>query len=203
MLEFIGRGHRTCDGVSRAQFPQGRQPGPRRPDAARLAAPARGAEQSASSPRKSVILIWQAGGPSHIDMYDLKPNAPAEIRGEFKPIETNVPGIQIGEHLPRQAQHHGQAGHRAFGVPHQRRPRHGLAVDADRLPADHRGQRQHLSLVRLRRGQDARRQRAGPAGLRQPAAACSASARRPTSAPRTTRSRRTAIPIRAASRCAT
>src|SRR5436305_5424143 len=63
---------------------------------------ARGA-QSASGSRKSVILIWQAGGPSHIDMYDLKPNAPAEVRGEFKPIATNVPGIQIGEHLPRQA----------------------------------------------------------------------------------------------------
>src|SRR5438309_10762804 len=53
--------------------------------------------------KKSVILIWQAGGPSHIDMYDLKPNAPAEVRGEFKPISTNVPGIQIGEHLPLQA----------------------------------------------------------------------------------------------------
>src|SRR5947207_15985373 len=63
---------------------------------------ARGA-QSSSGSRKSVILIWQAGGPSHIDMYDLKPNAPSEVRGEFKPIRTNVPGIQIGEHLPRQA----------------------------------------------------------------------------------------------------
>jgi hypothetical protein len=53
--------------------------------------------------RKSVILVWLAGGPSHIDTYDLKPNAPAEVRGEFKPIPTSVPGIQIGEHLPRQA----------------------------------------------------------------------------------------------------
>jgi hypothetical protein len=50
-----------------------------------------------------VILIWQAGGPSHIDMYDLKPNAPTEVRGEFKPISTNVPGIQISEQLPHQA----------------------------------------------------------------------------------------------------
>ena len=58
---------------------------------------------SASRAKKSVILIWQAGGPSHLDMYDLKPNAPAEFRGEFKPIATNVPGIQIGEHLPLQA----------------------------------------------------------------------------------------------------
>jgi hypothetical protein len=58
---------------------------------------------SSALPHKSVILIWQAGGPSHIDMYDLKPGAPAEIRGEFKPIATSVPGVQIGEHLPRQA----------------------------------------------------------------------------------------------------
>src|SRR5438874_9651126 len=56
-----------------------------------------------TAPKKSVILIWQAGGPSHIDMYDLKPNAPAEVRGEFKPISTNVPDVQIGEHLPLQA----------------------------------------------------------------------------------------------------
>ncbi len=67
-----------------------------------LAARACGA-QSPGSYCKSVILIWQAGGPSHIDMYDLKPNAPAEVRGEFKPISTNVPGIQISEHLPYQA----------------------------------------------------------------------------------------------------
>jgi hypothetical protein len=59
--------------------------------------------QSPSGRKKSVILIWQAGGPSHIDMYDLKPDAPAEVRGEFKPIDTNVAGIRIGEHLPRQA----------------------------------------------------------------------------------------------------
>jgi len=60
-------------------------------------------KQIPTSRKKSVILIWQAGGPSHIDMYDLKPNAPAEVRGEFKPISTNVPGIQISEQLPLQA----------------------------------------------------------------------------------------------------
>src|SRR5439155_4673171 len=59
--------------------------------------------QSPSGRKKSVILIWQAGGPSHIDMYDLKPDAPAEVRGEFKPIDTNVSGIRIGEHCLRQA----------------------------------------------------------------------------------------------------
>jgi len=61
------------------------------------------AESGSAANRKSVILVWLAGGPSHIDMYDLKPNAPAEVRGEFKPIPTNVPGTQFGEHLPLQA----------------------------------------------------------------------------------------------------
>jgi hypothetical protein len=52
---------------------------------------------------KSVIMVYLNGGPSHMDMYDLKPEAPVEYRGEFKPIQTNVPGIQISEHLPLHA----------------------------------------------------------------------------------------------------
>ena len=52
---------------------------------------------------KSVVILYLSGGPSQLDMWDLKPDAPAEIRGEFKPIETNVSGIRIGEHLPRMA----------------------------------------------------------------------------------------------------
>src|SRR5207245_5067036 len=52
---------------------------------------------------KSCILIYLFGGPSHIDIWDMKPQAPPEIRGEFKPQATNVPGIQITEHLPRLA----------------------------------------------------------------------------------------------------
>lgn len=52
---------------------------------------------------RSVILIWCTGAPSHIDMFDPKPDAPAEIRGEFRPIATRVPGLWIGEHLPRLA----------------------------------------------------------------------------------------------------
>ena len=52
---------------------------------------------------KAVIMIFLPGGPSHQDMFDLKPDAPAEFRGEFKPIDTNVPGIQICEHLPLMA----------------------------------------------------------------------------------------------------
>ena len=49
---------------------------------------------------KAVIMIFLPGGPSHQDMFDLKMDAPSEIRGEFKPISTKVPGIQICEHLP-------------------------------------------------------------------------------------------------------
>src|ERR1041384_3169520 len=58
--------------------------------------------ESASGVRRShkaVIMIFLPGGPSHQDMFDLKMDAPAEIRGEFKPISTKVPGIQICEHL--------------------------------------------------------------------------------------------------------
>jgi hypothetical protein len=56
-----------------------------------------------STPR-AVIMVCLAGGPSHIDMYDLKPGAPDDYRGEFKPIQTNVPGFDICEHMPLQAQ---------------------------------------------------------------------------------------------------
>jgi len=64
------------------------------------------AEASTGKPAsaKSCIFIFQEGGPSTIDLWDLKPDAPAEIRGEFKPIATNVDGIQICEHLPKTAQ---------------------------------------------------------------------------------------------------
>src|SRR5207244_5633987 len=52
---------------------------------------------------KSVILFNLLGGPSHMDMFDMKPLAPAEIRGEFRPIATSLPGLQICEHLPNTA----------------------------------------------------------------------------------------------------
>lgn len=59
-------------------------------------------EAAAAAPRRemSCILLWLRGGPSSIDMWDLKPDSPAEVRGEFRPIKTNVPGIEISEHLP-------------------------------------------------------------------------------------------------------
>ena len=67
---------------------------------------AQGATAGTSTPtagKKSVILFWLSGGPSHIDMWDPKPDAPAEIRGPYRPISTKVPGIQVCEHLPLQA----------------------------------------------------------------------------------------------------
>ena len=51
----------------------------------------------------SVVLLWAAGGPSHLETFDMKPNAPVEYRGQFKPIKTNVPGIEITELLPNLA----------------------------------------------------------------------------------------------------
>jgi hypothetical protein len=52
---------------------------------------------------KSVIMIHLSGGPSHLDMYDMKPDSPVEYRGEFRPIRTNVPGMEICELMPEQA----------------------------------------------------------------------------------------------------
>lgn len=70
-----------------------------------LSAESASPEQSRStSPHRGAIMIYMPGGPPHQDMYDLKPDAPAEIRGEFDPISTSVPGIQISELLPRLAQ---------------------------------------------------------------------------------------------------
>src|SRR6202040_2367481 len=52
---------------------------------------------------KAVTYVYRWGGPSHIDTYDMKPDAPAEYRGEFKPIQTNVPGFDLCELFPLQA----------------------------------------------------------------------------------------------------
>src|SRR5438477_1078650 len=49
---------------------------------------------------KQLICVWMAGGPPHIDMFDMKPDAPEDYRGEFKPIRTNVPGLDVCEHMP-------------------------------------------------------------------------------------------------------
>lgn len=75
-----------------------------------------------NSRAKSVIMIFNCGAPSHLDLWDMKPNAPSEIRGQFQPIPTNVPGIEISELLPEVAKrmdklsivrtlHHTHGGH--------------------------------------------------------------------------------------------
>ena len=66
------------------------------------------AAQGATPRARSVLFLFLFGGPSHLDTFDPKPEAPDECRGEFRPIDTSVPGVQICEHLPRMAQrmHH-------------------------------------------------------------------------------------------------
>jgi hypothetical protein len=102
MLSLLGRGATLCDGITRREL-------------VRVGALAFGgltladllrarAEAAPAAGRgRSVIMIWLRGGASHIDTWDMKPDAPAEIRGEFRPIDTNVPGIRICEHMPLQA----------------------------------------------------------------------------------------------------
>src|SRR5207302_2936406 len=58
-----------------------------------------------STPDVNCILLMLIGGPSQLDTFDMKPNAPVEIRGPYKPIKTNVPGIEISENFPRTAKH--------------------------------------------------------------------------------------------------
>ena len=69
---------------------------------AQARAPADGPKKVAPT-AKSVIVLFLSGGPSQLDLWDLKPDAPEEIRGSFRPIDTKVPGIQVCEHLPRMA----------------------------------------------------------------------------------------------------
>src|SRR5579871_6291684 len=94
-----GGGQRFCDGISRREF-------------LKIGGLALGglsltdvlaaeAKAGIRSSHKAIIMVYLPGGPPHQDMFDLKPDAPAEIRGEFKPMKTNVSGIQISEHLPR------------------------------------------------------------------------------------------------------
>ncbi len=104
MLNFSNSGQRFCDGLNRRNFLQIGAFG----SGLALSDMLRGkAQASADTGRptssKAAIMIYLPGGPSHMDMYDLKPAAPVEYRGEFNPIATNVPGIQICEHMPRQA----------------------------------------------------------------------------------------------------
>ena len=106
MLKIQGQVDRYCDGVPRRHFLQigglalG---GLSMPSILRAEAQAKAEGREVKTGGlglKAVIMIYLSGGPSHQDMYDLKMEAPKEIRGSFKPIETTVPGIEICEHMP-------------------------------------------------------------------------------------------------------
>ncbi|MBM4002568.1 MAG: DUF1501 domain-containing protein [Planctomycetes bacterium] len=101
MLTIPGVGSRYCDGHSRRTW---MRIGGLALGGLSLPGLLRAESQSGvRKPAKGIIMILLPGGPSHLDMYDLKPDAPAEIRGEFRPIATNVPGMEICELLPQLA----------------------------------------------------------------------------------------------------
>ena len=102
MLTFLGERNRLCDSVSRRSFLQIGATGVGGLTLADLLRADANAAPGAS--KKSVINIILSGGPSHHDTFDLKPEAPSEIRGEFRPIATNCEGFEICEHLPKLAQ---------------------------------------------------------------------------------------------------
>ena len=148
------------------------------------------------------------GGPSQIDTWDPKPNAPAEVRGPFKPIDTNVPGMQISEIFPKMAQHADKFSLIRSRLPHGHGgPRHRPPDDADR-PAVHRRHRASARRLRARLSQGPARRGAGPRAAaaadrphrRQPAARPDAPA---TSASSTIRSSSTPTRPTRTSRCPT
>jgi len=100
MLTFFGPASRYCDRVSRRSF---LQIGGWAMGGLSLSGLMRAEASAGRRSHKSVIVVYLSGGLAHQDTFDLKPNAPAEVRGEFKPIPSSVPGIQVGELLPHMA----------------------------------------------------------------------------------------------------
>jgi len=101
MLRINGERIHLCDGIPRRSF---LQIGSLAMGGLALPQLLRAEQQSPAPQRhKAVIMVFLAGGPPHQDMLDLKPAAPSEVRGEFDPIDTNVPGIRISELMPRVA----------------------------------------------------------------------------------------------------
>src|SRR5436190_21134413 len=101
MLTITGDRFQACDGIARRNFLKiGAMGlgGLALPDLMRLEA-----KDGKKSSNKAIINVHLSGGPSHQDMWDLKPEAPSEIRGEFRPIPTNVDGMQLCELFPRRA----------------------------------------------------------------------------------------------------
>src|SRR5215208_5218485 len=94
---------RYCDGISRRSFLQVGVAGMASVGLAGVARAVQGGDPGAK-PKKdtSVILLWLDGGAGHMDTYDMKPDAPAEYRGIWHPIKTNVPGVEVTELFPLQ-----------------------------------------------------------------------------------------------------
>lgn len=100
MLTVLGSRARLCDGVNRRSF---LKVGALGVGGLTLPGLLRAEANGGTRSHKSVIMVYLTGGLAHQDTFDLKPNAPAEVRGTFNPIATNLPGVQISEHLPRLA----------------------------------------------------------------------------------------------------
>src|SRR3954470_17975790 len=99
-----GLGPRYCDGMSRRSFVQLGVAGMAAVGLPQLArAKELTAQKTGEKKNTSVILFWLDGGPGHMDMYDMKPEAPAEYRGLWSPIRTNVSGFDVTELYPKQA----------------------------------------------------------------------------------------------------
>src|SRR5439155_14120325 len=109
MITMLGSPRRCCDGLTSRETLQARAlallEGFNLPTLLRAEEHRKSHDRQgkAKGKAKSVILLYFLGGAATQDMVDMKPGAPAEIRGEFKPISTNIAGIQICEHLPRMA----------------------------------------------------------------------------------------------------
>jgi len=101
MLSFEGnKGVRFCDGLTRRAF---LRVGALGAGAVGLSLGDLGASQAADKKDINCILLFLVGGPSHLDTWDLKPDAPDSVRGPFRPIKTNAPGVEICEHFPLMA----------------------------------------------------------------------------------------------------
>ena len=100
MLTILSARHRYCDGLSRRNF---LKIGALGVGGLTLPGLMRAEAKTGSRSHKAVIMIYLSGGMAHQDTFDLKPQAPKEVRGEFHPISTNIPGVQICEYLPRLA----------------------------------------------------------------------------------------------------